>query len=116
MAENENAPRTAADIVQETAWRVNWTPNEKHSEQARYDCLRALMHVYAFSTAVAMETLRRIDPEAAERVASYVFGDDLDWDCHSENAWAWNDRLTKGEPIDPEGRIFPALTAQTEEN
>jgi hypothetical protein len=111
----EYSPRTAADLIQEAVRVVNWTPDAKHSEQARYDAARAMSSIYAYWTTVALETLRRIDPAAAERVATHI-DDDLDWQNACENAWAWHERLTKGEPIDPEGRIFPALTAQTEEN
>ena len=102
-------PQAAANIIQETAWRVNWKPDEKHSQQARYDALRTLMHVYAFYATVSLETLRRVDPEAAERVARYLGNDDLDWDVACENAWVWNERLAKGEPIDPDGWVFPRL-------
>lgn len=111
MADTEYSPRTAADLIQEAARVANWEPDTKHSQQARYDAARALSSIYAYWTTVAMETLRRIDPAAAERVATHI-DDDLDWQNACENAWAWNERLTKGEPIDPEGRTFPALTGQ----
>ena len=72
------APRTASDLIQEAVRVVNWTPSEEHSEQARYDAAKALCSIYAYWTTVAMETLRRINPEAADRVATHIDGD-LDW-------------------------------------
>lgn len=104
--------RTAADFIQEAARYVNWKPDQKHSEQARYDALRALNSIHAYSTTIALETLRRIDPDAAERVAKHLGRDD--WDLYAENAWIWNDHLAKGEPIDPDGAVFPKLAGQTE--
>lgn len=108
----ETELRTAADFIQEAARYVNWKPSEKHSEQARYDALRALSSIHAYMAAVSLETLRRIDPAAAERVAEHLGRDD--WDLYAENAWTWNDHLAKGEPIDPDGDVFPKLAGQTD--
>jgi len=114
---SENRPetelRTAADFIQEAARYVNWKPDQKHSEQARYDALRALSSIHAYMAAVALETLRRVAPDAAERVAAHLGRGD--WDLYAENAWIWNDLLAKGEPIDPDGDVFPKLAGQTEE-
>jgi hypothetical protein len=101
-------PRTAVELIQEATRYVNWMPNEKHTQQARYDALSALMHIYAYSAAVALGTLQRIDPEAAERVARHIGRDD--WDAYVENAWIWNEALSKGDPIDPDDYVFTKLT------
>jgi len=103
----ETAPRTASDFIQEAARYVNWKPDPKHSQQARHDAHRALMAIHAYTAAVALETLRRIEPDAAERVAKHLDRDD--WDLYCENAWWWHDHLAKGEPIDPDGAVFPKL-------
>jgi len=112
-AEPEAGPRTAADFIREAARYVNWKPDDKHSQQARYDALRALNGIHAYSTAVALETLRRIDPAAAERVAQHLARDD--WDAYFENAWTWHEELSNGRPIDPNDCVFKKLTGQTEE-
>lgn len=98
MSDDEYSPRTAADLIQEAARVVNWTPGEEHSQQARYDAARALASVYAYWTAVAMETLRRLDPEAAERVVQHI-DDDLDWADAHEHAFGWEQALNAGDPI-----------------
>jgi hypothetical protein len=109
----ETELRTAADFIQEAARYVNWKPDEKHPIQARYDALRALNGIHAYSTAVTLETLRRIDPAAAERVAAHLARDD--WDACFENAWTWHEELSNGGPIDPDDCVFKKLTGQTEE-
>lgn len=106
--------RTAADVIGEAAWRVNWKPDEKHPMQARYDALRALMSVQSYSAAIAMETLRRIDPAAADRVAVHL-GRDLGWDINAENAWAWEQALKDGQTIPDDAWPFAELVGQTEE-
>lgn len=108
------APRTAADFIQEAARYVGWKPDEKHPIQARYDALRALNGIHAYSTAVVtLETLRRIDPDAAERVAAHLGRDD--WDAYFENAWTWHEELSNGGSIDPDDGVFQKLASQTEE-
>lgn len=104
----------AAAVIGDAAWRVNWNVSKEHSEQAQHDALQALVHCYAYTTAVAMETLRRIDPAAAERVAAH-FDDDpegLMWDWKCENVYAWEQAILAGKPVDPEGHVFPDLAGE----
>lgn len=110
----EYSPRTAADLIQEAVRVVNWEPDEKHSQQARYDAARALSSVFAYWTAVTLETLRRIDPAAAERVVSHI-DDELGWELACENAWGWGEQLAKGESIAPDAYPFLEIIGQTEE-
>lgn len=91
-------PRTAADLIQEAARVVNWRPDEKHPQQARYDAALALSSLYAYWTTVALETLRRLDPAAAERVTSHI-DDDLGWADAHEHAYGWEQALDAGKPI-----------------
>jgi hypothetical protein len=100
---------TAAGVIQEAARYVNWNPDEKHSPQARYDAFRALMRIHAYSTAVTLETLRRIDPAAAERIAEHLNRDD--YELAAENAWTWHERLTNDQPIDD--YLFQKLAGET---
>jgi hypothetical protein len=112
---------TAAGVIQEAARYVNWNPDEKHSEQARYDAFRALMRIHAYSTAVSLETLQRIDPGAADRVAEHLSHDD--WDVRAECALLWHESLTGGAryaPFDEElhllaGHHDPAIRQQVAE-
>lgn len=76
MSEQVETLRTAAELLAEATRYVNFRPDQKHPEQARYDALQSLTNVYAYCTVVALETLRRIDPEAAERVAEHCGLDD----------------------------------------
>lgn len=91
-------PRTAADLIQEAARVVNWRPDEKYSQQARYDAALALSSLYAYWTTVTLETLRRLDPAAAERVTSHI-DDDLGWADAHEHAYGWEQALDAGKPI-----------------
>lgn len=112
-AKNEVA-RTAADFIEEAAKYVNWKPGEEHSEEARYAALRALNSIHAYMATVSLETLRRIDPAAAERVAAHFAHEDAS-EAHAWNAQVWHEDLVKGEPINPDSRVFNHLTGQTKE-
>lgn len=103
-------------VIGDAAWRVNWTVSKTHPQQAQHDALQALVGVYGYATAVAMETLRRIDPAAAERVAAHLNEDDdgLKWESRCEDAWAWEQSIRHLEQVDPMGRLFPQLAGQTE--
>lgn len=102
---------TAANLIQEAARVVNWTPDEKHSQQARYDAHRAMMGMFAYWTAVAMETLRRLDPAIAEAVATHI-DNDLDWPTAHEHAYGWEQTLNAGDSIAVDAWPFWEITGQ----
>lgn len=107
---DEYSPRTAADLIQEAARVVNWTPDtDKHSQQACYDAARSMASMFAYWTAVAMETLRRRDPELAERVTQHI-DDDLDWQTAHEHAYGWEQALNAGRPIADDAWPFWEIT------
>jgi hypothetical protein len=105
----ETAPRTAADLIQEAARVINWRPDEKYPLQARYDAARALASMYAYWTAVTLETLRRLDPAAAERVTTHI-DDDLDWANAHEHAYGWEQTLDAGGSIAADAWPFWEIT------
>lgn len=108
MSEQVETLRTAAELLAEATRYVNFKPDEKHSQQARYDALQALTSTYAYCTVVALETLRRIDPAAAERVAEHCGLDD--WQAKAENAAMWGRALANRRgTIDPNSRVFTHL-------
>lgn len=116
-AESLNPPiKGAAAVIGDAAWRVNWTVGKDHPAQAQHDALQALVGVYAYFAAVAMETLRRIDPDAAERVAEHLNDDEdgLTWEAKCEDASTWEQAIRYREQVDPLGRLFPMLAGQTE--
>lgn len=101
---------TALGVIQEATKYVNWKPDQDHSEQARYDALSALNSFHAYIAAVSLETLRRIDPAAADRIAQHLDSDD--WQTYCETAAEWNEQLAHGNAVDPDGTVFPKLTGQ----
>lgn len=105
------APRTAADLIQEAARVVNWTPDDKHPMQARYDAARAMASMYAYWTIVSLETLRRINPALAEAVTTHI-DNDLDWPNAHEHAYGWEQTLAAGKPIPADAWPFWEISGQ----
>lgn len=105
---------TIDEMIEEACKYVNWNPSDKHSLKARYDALRALTRLHAYSTAVALETLRRIEPSAAERVAAHLDRDD--YELAAENAWGWHEDLVSGRPIEADDPVFQKLAGRPAPN
>lgn len=105
----------AAAVIGDAAWRVNWTVGEEHAPEAQRLALQALVTCYAYTTAVAMETLRRVDPDAAERVAAHFDSDPdgLMLDIKHENAHNWEQALRSGQTIPSDAWPFTELAGHT---
>jgi hypothetical protein len=106
--------RTVAALIKDAVRVVNWRPSDEAPQQARYDAAKALSSIYAYWTTVTMETLHRIDPAAAERVADHI-DDDTDWQYAHEHAYGWEQALAAGNPIPVDAWPFPEVTGQAEE-
>lgn len=100
------------DILGEAARDVYWSPDDAQPLRARFEACQALMHTHAYAVVVALEALRRTDPETAERVATHLADPDPDIDYERQQAWGWRNALADQGAIAADDSLFTRLTSK----